>query len=320
MNQVLIGDVATYAAKQGGGTVADATEANLLQDGALAIFLLDGTLVTAATTPASIANYKQFLVAVGTASGVFWSTPIDRDMFYRAYCAYVAPVKQITHIGYNGSSGSFNFPASLVAGDVATLGLGLWQEGREPSINWQNYNYTVKTGDTEVIVIQALIDAINNDPDAPAVAAQELNGPTLEGIELTTKDFGERLYVKIDDIIVSADIEVTTPITYGKGTPAQVAELEAKARILDGDSNRIHYAQFYWDIPSEVNPGAQYDLYSFQWSTERRNAVNVDNVALPSMTLAISDATLQSSVDTILTTVLLVSIPNTGAGSVVSPL
>lgn len=320
MNQLFIASQSTYGLKQGGGVVADATEAYLLDKGAIAMFTLDGTLVTAATTPASISNIKQFQIAVGSDAGVFWSTPIDRDAFYAAYCAYVAPVKQITHIGYNGASGSFNFPASLVAGDIASIGLGLWREGYEPAINWKNFNYVVKTGDTVAIVIQALIDAINNNPDSPVVAVGELNGANLEGIELTAKDFNEIVYVKIDDIAVNADVEVTTDVTYGKGMPSQVLELESAARILDGDSNRIHFADKYWNVPSEVVDGAEYDLYQLQWATERRNAVNHDNVATPSATLAISDATLQGIVDTILTDVLLVRIPNTGSGSVVSPL
>ena len=320
MNQILIADHATYAAKQGGGVVADIREAGLLVDGALAIFTETGVLVTAATVVSAIANVKQFIICVNsTLNGLWKSIPIDRDAFFRSYCAYVAPVKQVRAVGYNGTTGAVNLPAALVVGETAELAVGVYDASRAPNIQWTRASYRVRNGDTDVEVILGLIASFNAQPNKPATAAVILNAGTEEGISFTALNDNEPLIIRVSDILEAADISTVTEIVYGKGTPAQVLEAERKSWLEDGDDNRRHLSPEYWKIASEVD-AAQYDLFSIQWKTEALNATGVSNVTAPRVTIAVGDATLRASVNTILTTKVFTSIPNTGAGSSASGL
>jgi len=320
MNQILIADHATYAAKQGGGVVADIREAGLLVDGAMAIFTETGVLVTAATVVASIANVKQFIVcANSTLNGLWKSIPIDRDAFFRSYCAYVAPVKQVRAVGYNGTTGGVNLPVALVVGETAELAVGVYDPSRAPNMQWIRASYTVRNGDTDVNVINGLIASFNAQPNRPALAAVILNAGTPEGIRFTALNDDEPLIIRVSDLLEAADISTITEVTYGKGTPAQVREAEMTSWLEDGDDNRRHLAAEYWKIASDVDV-TQYDLFSIQWATEALNAIGVSGVAAPRITLAIGNATLRASINTILTTKVYTSIPNTGAGSSASGL
>ena len=159
MKELFIGKGAVaYSAKIGGGTISGYDELDLLDAGATAFFTEDGTMVTTATTTASIANVKQFYVAVGETDAdgniiTKRSQLIDRDAFHRSYTAYGAPTKQAKSVGYNGTAGSLNLPGTLVAGTVAYMAVGIQYEGDSPHVSWGRYEYTVKTGDVEADVV-----------------------------------------------------------------------------------------------------------------------------------------------------------------------
>jgi hypothetical protein len=302
----------TYASKGGGATViAGSEETNLLNPGALALFTESGTLITAATTPASIANVKQFYIALGTAVGTVISIPIDRQAFHRNYCPYVAPVNYAFAIGQDsGGSGSLNFPTTLVPGTLASLSVGYEEEGYLQHVNWMNSEYVVQTGDVRADVVNALIADINSKPNkrwtASAVA-------TDLGILITSDVNNERFLIRTDGLLRASDQGVDTEMTHGKGTPAQIRALEEKVSVREGNMNKTYLPQKHYSVPSEVDDTQDYDTYTFQWQTEDHMAAGASNTAIVTTTIAIPDGDQRTTLATILDDVLLT--PSTGSGS-----
>jgi hypothetical protein len=318
MKELFIGSAAVaYAAKDGGGTISGYNEVDLLDTGAVAFFTEDGTLITTATTPASIANVKQFYATVGQVDVdgnkiAKRSQLIDRDAFHRSYCAYVAPVKQAKSIGFNGTAGSLNLPGTLVAGTTAYFSVGIQYEGEEPHVGWGRYEYLVKTGDVEADVVAGLVAAINNDTNPYKKWTANAEGTT--GVTVTADEYGKVLDIAVDGILIDADRSTKTEITYGKGTPSQVKEYETLAAIENGDTNRVVLPQYFYSHPSQVDLAATYDLYTIQWKSEHRTSSFPKDGYIKEFVLAIPDGAQEDDINTIFTTILLFG-PTTSSGS-----
>lgn len=310
MKEVLIAkETVTYGAKVGGGTIAGFEELDQLVHGALAVLTEDGTLVTGATTPASIANVKQFYVAVGRTNDVKKSKLFDRDGFHRSDCAYVAPVLYAFSIGNNGTTGNLNLPATLIAGTIASFKVGFQAEGIEPMVHWQRYEHTVTAGDTNATILASLVAKVNNDPNARWSAAIE--GANL-GITLTADNKNELFYVTTDDILADADRLEKTALVYSKGDPDDV-RFEAKlADIQDGDTNRVEFSQEYWKVVDEIDNAATYDQITIEWQSEHRTPYGVKPGNTHELMIAIPDGTQKTAFDAVLALVL--SAPTTTAG------
>lgn len=318
MKELFIGSSAVaYAASTGGGTIADYNEVDLLDAGAVAFFTEDGTLVTAATTLASIANVKQFYATVGVidADGskrAKRSQLIDRDAFHRSYCAYVAPVKQAKSVGFNGTAGSLNLPGTLVAGTVAYLSVGIQYEGEEPHVGWGRYEYLVKTGDVEADVVAGIVAAVNADTSTYAKWTANAEGTT--GVTVTADVFGQVIDIAIDGLFLNSDRSTKTDIVYGKGTPTQVQTYEKLAAIENGDTNRIEFAQYFYNHPSQVNLASEYDEFTIQWKSEHRTSSWQKDGYIKEFVLVIPTSAQLTSINTILTTILLFG-PTTSSGA-----
>jgi hypothetical protein len=311
MKHIQILKDATYSAKIGGSTISGVNETNLLADGAVAIFTNTGVMVTASTTKANISTAKSFYIAVGSGDatkGAQITMHINRRFLIKK-TAYVAPVKKVSFIGYEGSVGASNLPASPVTGTIASVYIVDNTDTPNNVVEPKNkklYEYTVQVGDDEEAILDGLIALINADTNAAVVAAAVVNTDTV-GIQLTAKDFGQNFIVSTRDILADADIyqngeEDSIEIVYGNGTPAQIRQLEIDCEPHEGKGTAYYFPTQMFSKASRVVSNATYTVYDFTYETIVPNSVNTNYgataqhqiVAVPS-----GAATLITALDTI---------------------
>ncbi len=73
---------------------------------------------------------------------------------------YVAPVRQVSHIGWTTTGGGLNLP-TVAAGNSYELAVIETTEGYEPFPTW-NFSYTAKVNDTQMEIAQAFAAMIND--------------------------------------------------------------------------------------------------------------------------------------------------------------
>ena len=148
-----------YTDKNYGRNAADtgaATNPNDLYPGCVGIFTSDGALVTGA---AGLSGFGSALVAVQTSDGPLTVTVNRRAVTGLWKKDYDAPVKQVSFIGYNTSSGSMNY--SVTVGDDVGIKIIETTKGHEP-LPRDSYSERVKTGDTLYDVMSRMAqDAYN---------------------------------------------------------------------------------------------------------------------------------------------------------------
>ena len=89
--------------------------------------------------------------------------------------AYVAAVKQVSYVGWNGSSGAFYNP-TVAVGDIYGIKVIETTEGNDPFPTW-NYDYQAKASDTIYEIVLNLVNKINDQTaiehkqNAPLVTA-----------------------------------------------------------------------------------------------------------------------------------------------------
>lgn len=284
MKQILISKQIAYGAKVGGGTISGIREINLLDTGAIAIFTEKNEFVTTTNPATTLSDKKKFYIAVGNQVDVN-SLSIISQMIPRRGCnyakkAYVAPVKQIKYVGYDGTTAgtALNY-ATLVAGTSAflkitdtTLGL------RTFATDQKRYEVKVTSADTAATITAKIVTAINNDVDSIVVAVGQ---STNTGIKLTAKDFESTFDVSFSGILENATMVeaegsitgVAIAPTFGEGTSDQILALEDLAATERGHTSRIYLDRQLFSASSLVIPGITYDVYTFDWSDYRTSAL-----------------------------------------------
>lgn len=313
MKQILVNKSIAYAAKTGGGTISGINEINLLDTGAVAVFTENNVLVTAANAAAVSPDVKQFYIAVGnqaTSSKTYVSTLIPRMLLNYVKKNYVAPVKEVQFIGSDGTIGAFNF-GTLVAGTEAFIRItdttpGLRTLGSVYENEIKRYSTLVAVGDTDTLIANRLIAAINADADSIVVAAAV--GATT-GISLTAKEYGTTFNISLDGIMLYTTKETpysTLPgssvaVNYGEGTSDQVAALELAYSTERGNTNQIHLPQLYYSVTSNVVDGATYDIYTFSWNGKRTTSLGGQETYRYEILVPMPDgATQQANFETIM--------------------
>lgn len=299
--QILIGRNIAYAAKAGGGTIASFNDMNLLDTGAIALFTDRNELLTVANMVATLTDRKRIFIAVGNqidaSSKTIISSLIPRlgtDAFKKAY---VAPVKTIKYIGFDGTTGgtALNYP-TLVVGNSAFIKIEDTTTGlRTYGIEVKRYESVVKSGSTAATITADLVTQINNDPDSIVVAAGVSSNT---GISLTAKLFGETFSIAASGIlsnatIVQAESTTTTGVavapTYGEGTYDLVRGMEDLANIERGDTNRLIQQNKWFSTTSLAVAGTTYNVYNYNFNGRRNTSLGEQNtynqlirVAIPS--------------------------------------
>lgn len=292
MNSIVIGkDSLAYAAKTGGGTITGINEVNLLADGAIAIFTSESEMVTAANVATILIDKKGIYIAVGSGSattGAYITTTVGRLGANYEKKAYVAPVKTVKYVGFDGTTAgtALNLP-TLVAGAEAFLKIldttsGKRQVGSEYANEINSYSYVVKTGDTDVTIVAALVAQINARAVSTVVAAQVgTTGNATLGMSFTAKEFGQTFSIALDGIFTSAvKVEAEGTITgvavaptYGEGTYEQVLALEDLYSAAKGNTNKLMQPALWYSAPSMAVSGKTYTMYNMQWTGRHDRAI-----------------------------------------------
>jgi hypothetical protein len=313
MNKILIAKSGlAYAAKIGGGVIANVYDINSLDNGAIAVFTDKNELVTTTNVGTILNDKKGIYIAVGTGDvtkGSLLSNVGHRLGTNYDKKAYIAPVRMKKFIGYDGAVGALNFP-TLVAGleasikitDTSSTAVTL---GAPYSTEIKNYSYVTKTGDTDTIIINALVTAINADLNSLVVAAVIGTTPNL-GISLVTKLDGQVFNIALDGILGSSTITKdgvsnSLAVVYGSGTYPQVLAIEDFCSTEKGNTNRIHQPALWYSQPSMAVSGVTYDLYTIQLTVQTVGVTNSLLSVRKNLTVAIPNgATAQAAFETIM--------------------
>lgn len=313
MGAIVIGKSGVaYSGKIGGGVIAGINETNLLLDGAIAVFTDKSELVTAANVGTILADKKGIFIAVGSGSattGSYVSQVTRRLGTNYVKKAYITPVKEVKLVGYNGTNGSLNLP-TLIAGAEAFIRIvdnskGFRHNIGDYSTDIKSYSYVIKTGDTDTIIVNNIVNQINNDPQSIVVAAVVGTTPNL-GISLTAKNFGTTFQISLDGLFVNSTkteggLNGSVAIVYGEGTSDQVLALEDLASAERGNTNKIWQSSLWYSVPSKVVGGSTYDQYSITWTPLKVRAADVEFSLPCSLQVAIpSGATQQATFETIM--------------------
>ena len=304
----ILKDIA-YSAKIGGGVISGINEVNLLDAGAIAYFDDANNMLTAVIAAASLLDDKSIYFAVGSgdaATGARISQRVIRSNATYNKKADAAPVKPVKFFGFNGVAGTL-FPVVPVAGTVVSVRLI-----RQDIINPQNlpndktrYDYVVKSGDTAIIIQNAIVAKINANPHSPAVA---LGTGGVGGVQLTAKNFGETFEIGVADGFANATItESAAPATLleiGFGTPAQILSLEKYYDVEDGHTNKVNASpRNTWTRLSAVDTAETYDVYTISWRQDKGNPTGVNMgvatkeimIAMPNGAAAITQANFETA-------------------------
>jgi len=154
-----------YAASISSNTVNTATSPELLRDGAIAMYSKDTEGFTLLTGTSAASTARMVVLAQGTASGVpIISKEITKGrVSYYNGRAYIAPVTQVSYIGYDGTNGTgFTVTANTdyLLSSIASL-------GKNSSPYFEKYRasyYSLATGETQYNIVAKLIDSMNNRP------------------------------------------------------------------------------------------------------------------------------------------------------------
>lgn len=184
MKQILIGKNLNYAASKSSTAEDAATSPELLRDGAIGFYTQTGTLIPAAGTGMSTAT--KFIVAQGTATGAIVTPLLDRrsNLKFVQVQDYTAPVKQVSTIGYNGTSGSLNPTSVILKNDEALVKIIETTVGRQ-TFPKQTYTAILAASATDYDIAHGLAVDINgknfeSDPDGIVTAEVIANGTLAE--------------------------------------------------------------------------------------------------------------------------------------------
>ena len=304
MFEILVTKSTTYAAKTGGGVISGITEVHLLAEGAMAVFTNENELVTAANASTIFENRPSFYIAVGanntTNIGSKLSQPINRSNVNYTRREYAAAVKQKITVGEGAdASGDLNF-GTLVAGTYVRYRIFDVTNAVTPPDKIERYEYKVKTGDTESIVIAA-IAALINAKSTIAVATLQGGVGTYVGMFLTAKNYYQSLEVTGDDVAIDSTIDYTTTargsvvMDFGVGMGTQVAALEEEYSAYEGNTSKVHLASSYFSGTKMADVAGTYDMYNFTWQTIKRSSIKNVPATTQELVVAIPDGGTQQS-------------------------
>lgn len=109
----------------------------------------------------AITSAEEFFFVVKTTEGIRRSQKFKLAELTASKKTYVAPVKQISAIGWNRTSGACNH-ATLAAGQIFGVKIMETTEGYDPFPSW-NFEYYTKANDTILDVLIKLAAKINDD-------------------------------------------------------------------------------------------------------------------------------------------------------------
>lgn len=291
MEKLLIVSNTTYATALTAGTSTTDNIASLAT-GAICAFNENGLSVDAAT----IAGNKIRFGLGRTTYGNEWSEFIPRIAsaeFAYELRTYVAPVAQVTRVGYDGSVATTGintwlFPASYVEGDIFEMIVEDLSKPVYDNSRLHRYNYTI-TASTEgamsdaiaQIILIALDTAIAADVNACVTCTY---GGAWDGtspgdtayLELTASTAGSSFAVTFRGAGTPENADVTTTVanTKGSGYTAAMTELETYCSAYDGNTTTATDGTDLYSVPTRVISATTYDVYTLSWYANRTGKKN----------------------------------------------
>ncbi len=169
-------------------------------DGEIGVFLDSGAVRTTALT----SSVNKFFIAQKR-DGLVNKTPIldFNDIFRKVQTDYDAPVKQVSTIGYNGTSGDLSWSGFTGASATNTLTYGLsvreTTPGNQPFPIQEGYVMINSTTADEYAALASIVSQMNGDfdyentmPDRFVIADILTNGAITEFVEDPTVTNGSR--------------------------------------------------------------------------------------------------------------------------------
>lgn len=170
-----------YAASKTATTVNSALNPADLRDGAIGIYgihkagstnlnkqvlITDGGSEVAGAVPMASFVGDEIIICMGTATGAAQlSNPIQKPSGLKAAVAskYVAPVLGVWQVGYNGTSGSMNYPGTIIRGDdfsISVTDKNYIVSGFRDPHNKKQLSVGLAAGDSLMVAINKWIAAV----------------------------------------------------------------------------------------------------------------------------------------------------------------
>jgi len=289
--------------------IAGIWEIDLLQNGTLAVFDGNGTLIDGAT-PVVETDTVLFALGAGAITNVstIVSPVIDRTSLSVTKNVYVAPVAKIMVIGNytTGATYNLNLP-TLTTGLTASVKLVDLSKEHYDTSRYINYEYTIKSGETATTLVAAMIALINADADGIVTATQT---DADNGFSLTAKTAGKDFSATAEGVLSEADIleyknivraktagltvgytsgltaTVVANVT-GNGTYAQILELEKNSLADRGNSGYPAYNDLFFKEVTRAVSGKTYTVYTLTFRTPADNLLKPQNNPIQSLDIAV---------------------------------
>lgn len=330
---------AEYGQTSAGALIAGSWTGDTLDDGAIACFESDGTLIDP-TVP--VVSTSEVYFGLGrTTYGLLNSNLIDRTtLVYNKY-AYVAPRAKVMVHGDDGTTGNeLAFP-TIVAGQTYGYVITDNSQPVEKTSRMKTYSTVAVTGDTDNTILARIVALINADT-ARVCNAAVINGD--DGVSFTgitagvdfkavpyedMKTLVTGMLVEgngaagactsgiIDGTFYSASTTVTLATKYGhtplllvqsgyvgEGTATAILATEKDYSTEQGNINAWKMIPELWEVTSRVVTGQTYTCYVIEWITPNQN-VNIgqlDGNAKQLLVIAVpsGDAAAILAIDTVL--------------------
>lgn len=294
-----------YALDQATGDIAGAWDIDNLEDGALAIFDMDGSLVDDAA-PAVTGDWISIAVGrYGSDNKLNIINGIDRATLSYQKQAYEAPVAKVLYIGDDNDAATYslNLPNPLVPGTSAIIRFINRELPEYDTTRESVVEYVIQDGDTEADVQDGLVAAFNAHAIAGALAtaAESSTTANLLGISITANTAGKDFTVVCEGILEDADIleyqyvnkvynaayTYATAHNKGHGTSAQVKQVESDFSPHKGNINSNYLGNQLYTESSNVVTGETYTTYTLTWRHPRNSEFPSDQSVKQRLVIAI---------------------------------
>lgn len=287
MEKTFVLKTVPYAAKKGGGTITKSSEAHLLAQGAIAVFLDNDVVAT--VDIAKISLDAKISVAVGyptsdrDTSGnnaIKFSARVPAKNVLRTQVTEpIAPVaKVVTITGFTDTTGE-----AVVR---------LYQKSYDVTNNLQRFSVSLvrREGETLDAFVDRFILRFSSGNTSAGftqknliATAKKVTIDTKVGIEFTALKPSIDLELAVDGIFDTAIKAVKTPQTVGLGQGYQVAKDEKDSTAMDGDSG--YEVNDYFNRAGNVDMSLTYSALNVDIQRVHSSPTNRQNSMVSNITI-----------------------------------
>jgi hypothetical protein len=312
MNRVAVLKDVAYGAKVGGGTIAGMAEVDLLVNGSMAVFNINGELLVAAGTNAAavFGDKKEAYIAFGRNE-----TPL-----------IVNVPRQVNYINLVNKRNAVA-PIITIGGTTAALGLPLENEGDAvikvfesthsdrfgiPSIRASVYKKANMTTDQ---MFAKLVATLNASTQFGGVTATLIGASPNYGITITPKNPKVSISVALSGMFEGGSIVNTTPAVYPFGDGQAIAQMEYESSVEEGNQGFIERAEAWFKGTLQTDVTAQYNVVTIGYGADHQGPTTKRNVMDKTLSIASVDGAATLDADNVLA-ILAFVFPNYASATV----